>query len=84
MSATTSDFVASLAAELKNVQDSLISGLIAGKAADHDSVAGQIKGIERARKLVLDHGRKFQAYVDEDDVEAFRSSDRRQTTLSLL
>jgi hypothetical protein len=79
---TTSDYVASLVLELDTVTESMIGKLIASPASDHDALAGTIRGLAKAKKIALEHGRKFQAYIDEDDVEALKPS-RRQTTLNL-
>lgn len=79
---TTSDYVASLIVELDAVTESMISKLVAAPASEHDALSGMIRGLAKAKKIALDHGRKFQAYVDEDDVEALKPS-RRQTTLNL-
>lgn len=82
MSTSTSDYVASLVVELDALTESMIGKLIAAPASEHDSIAGQIRGLAKAKKTALEHGRKFQAYVDEEDVEVLKPS-RRQTSLNL-
>jgi hypothetical protein len=79
---TTSDYVASLVVELDVVTESMISKLVAAPASEHDAIAGTIRGLAKAKKIALEHGRKFQAFVDEDDIEVMKPS-KRQTTLNL-
>jgi hypothetical protein len=79
---TTSDYVASLVAELDAVTESMVENLITAKAVDHDAIAGQLRGMAKAKKLILEHAKKFQAAVDEDDIERFKPS-RRQTAFNL-
>lgn len=84
------DYLRSYLAQLDKRTQSYIERLIAAPADQHDANAGIIRGLAQARQIAIDHGKTFQAYIDQDD-DADMSADaqlrefnRRQQPLPLV
>ncbi len=69
MGATTSDYLGILIAKIDEQISSHISKLIATDHTGHDNIAGMIKGLQKAKSIALEHGKKFNAHLDDDEYD---------------